>query len=285
MNFYKNLLAFSAMLAVVFAGGTAQSAADGGVPISADRPISVDSRIKTFVYSPNEIFTVVFNYGYHSFIEFSRGETIKVMAMGDSAHWKVKPVDNKLFIMPLEREGKTNMLVETNKGRSYAFDLVSKSGPDAGESRTVADELGKVSSPLIDLAYVVRFYYPETNREFDLKGSELVDLSIPSLAKSPDSAEVTIRPNATGKNYVYSASSSDATVIPVQTFDDGSLTYFQFYNNNKVIPRVFQVGKHGKKVPCKMLLLKGYVIIKGVHKQLYLDYGNSGVEVVNTAFN
>ncbi|AAV87107.1 hypothetical protein U370_04940 [Anaplasma marginale str. Dawn] len=277
MNFYKNLLACSALLTVVFTGGVAQSAVSGGAPVS------VDSRIKTFVYSPNEIFTVVFNHGYHSFIEFSKGETIKVMAMGDSVHWKVKPVDNKLFIMPLEREGKTNMLVETNKGRSYAFDLVSKSaGPDAAGYKEVADELGRVDSPLLDMAYVVRFYYPDNNREFDLKGAGLADLSAPSLAKNPNSGEVTVRPNATGKNYVYSASSADATIVPVKTFDDGALTYFQFYDNNKVIPKVFSVGRHGKKVPCRMLLLKGYVIIEGVHKRLYLDYGKSGVEVVNT---
>ncbi|MCZ6902351.1 MAG: TrbG/VirB9 family P-type conjugative transfer protein [Rickettsia endosymbiont of Ixodes persulcatus] len=57
-----------------------------------NNPITVDSRIKTFVYSNNEIYNVVFNYGYHSYIEFSKGETIKMLAMGNNVGWKVKPV-------------------------------------------------------------------------------------------------------------------------------------------------------------------------------------------------
>ncbi|MGN7678408.1 MAG: P-type conjugative transfer protein VirB9 [Anaplasma sp.] len=281
MNFYKSLVALSTVLAVVFAGDSTRAIAAG-----RDAPISVDSRIKTFVYSPNEIFTVVFNYGYHSYIEFSKGETIKVMAMGDSTHWKVKPVDNKLFIMPLEREGTTNMLVETNKGRSYAFDLVSRSSPSGTAGAAVAqgtDAIGMAGSPLSDLAYVVRFYYPDSNREFDLLNVDVLDLSAPSLVRSPaKTGEVTIKPNGTSKNYEFSASSAEEQIVPVMTFDDGLLTYFRFHENNKVIPKIFSVGRHGKKkVPCRMLLLNGYVIIEGVHKELHLDYGNSSVGVVN----
>lgn len=46
-----------------------------------NKPISVDSRIKTFVYSPNEVFTVIFSQGYYSYIEFAEGKKSKILLL------------------------------------------------------------------------------------------------------------------------------------------------------------------------------------------------------------
>lgn len=67
MNMYRILL----VLALLVSGNLNAS-------INYNEPISIDSRIKTFVYSPNEVFTVVFSQGYYSYIEFAEGEKLKI---------------------------------------------------------------------------------------------------------------------------------------------------------------------------------------------------------------
>ncbi|QXK92310.1 P-type conjugative transfer protein VirB9 [Neoehrlichia mikurensis] len=268
MNFYKICLMLLILITIIVNQTQA---------FAYNKPISIDSRIKTFVYSQNEIFTIVFNYGYHSYIEFSKGETAKVIAMGNSTSWKVKPVDNKLFIMPLEKNGKTNMLIETNKGRSYAFDLICRST----NTRTLNASLNTDYSELRDLAYIVRFYYPKTEDEFDLHN---VKASPISYTKSSNNINlISIIPNNTRYNYIYNKSLSklNKAIVPYELFDDGLLTYFKFTNNNKTIPKIFTVNKYGQEIPCKMLLLHNYIIIKGVHKTLHLKDSKDALQIIN----
>ena len=277
MNFYKNLLMSLTLTGLLLAG---QETLAAGMGIGT--PVTVDSRIKTFVYNQNEVFPVVFNYGYHSYIEFSKGETVTVMALGDNTNWKIKPVDNKLYIMPLEKQGHTNMLLETSKGRSYAFDLISKSVP-LSEGMTPTSALGSDDSVLSDLVYVVRFYYPQSEREFDVRGNKL-KISAPSLYRdAQQNDDVVIEPNPTRVNYTFAAGSTDVHLAPVLAFDDGYLTYFKFGGEDQAIPKIYVVDEDGNRKPCRMLFLKGYVIIEGVHSTMYLDFGNKGVKVVNQA--
>lgn len=115
-----------------------------------ESPVVTDSRIKTFVYSENEVYRLVMHYGFQSHIVFDKNEVIETVSVGDSYAWKVTPVEDRIFVKPLEESSYTNMTVITDK-RSYQFDLVSK---DPGEN--VEDAL----------VYMVRFYYPSAN--FDM---------------------------------------------------------------------------------------------------------------------
>lgn len=115
---------------------------------SDDIALTTDSRIKTYVYSPNEVFLLVLHYGFQSHIEFSKNETIDTITLGDSFAWKLTPLGNKLFIKPMEKNIRTNMTIITNK-RTYQFDIVAKELLD-GEDK--------------DLVYVVRFQYPRRSR-------------------------------------------------------------------------------------------------------------------------
>nr|WP_006010238.1 P-type conjugative transfer protein VirB9 [Ehrlichia chaffeensis] len=269
MNFYKIYTILLLVLVMMF---NSSAYAINRV----DNPVTVDSRIKTFVYSNNEIYNVVFNYGYHSYIEFSKGETIKMLAMGNTVSWKVKPVGNKLFIMPLEKNGRTNMLIETNKGRSYAFDLICRSANESSDDNN--DQAGY--SDLIDLTYIVRFYYPKTEEDFELNQVKLPDISVPSAVQKIKK-HVVIKPNNTSNHYILETKSENQNILPVELFDDGKLTYFKFSNDNQIIPQIFIYNNSEKKVPCKMLLLQNYVIIKGVHKNLYLEYKSESVKITN----
>ena len=114
----------------------------------SDIPLTTDSRIKTYIYSPNEVYLLVLHYGFQSHIEFAKGENIDTITLGDTYAWKITPLENRIFIKPMEKNIRTNMTIITNK-RTYQFDLVAKELEDGDEK---------------DLVYVVRFYYPQKKK-------------------------------------------------------------------------------------------------------------------------
>ena len=112
--------------------------------VDEDIPITTDSRIKTYLYSPNEVYLLVLHFGFKSGIEFAKNEKVADLIMGDSYAWKITLVDNRLFIKPLEKNIRTNMTIITNL-RTYEFDIVAKELEDGEEK---------------DQVYVIRFLYP-----------------------------------------------------------------------------------------------------------------------------
>lgn len=111
----------------------------------AEIPIATDSRIKTYIYNDNDVYLVLVGGGFQSSVEFEKGEKVQTLSMGDAYSWSITPIENRLFIKPLENNIRTNMTVITNF-RTYQFDIVSKSD-NANDS---------------DISYVIRFYYPPT---------------------------------------------------------------------------------------------------------------------------
>lgn len=109
-----------------------------------DLAVTTDSRIKQYIYNPNEIFLIVVHTGFQSHIEFAKGETVETISMGDTYAWKITPLENRLFIKPMEKNIRTNMTILTNR-RTYQFDIVA---------RDLEGEDDK------DLVYVIRFIYP-----------------------------------------------------------------------------------------------------------------------------
>lgn len=119
-----------------------------GVAYDNDTLLTTDNRIKTYVYSPNEVYLLVLHFGFQSSIEFEKNESIETITLGDSYAWKITPLGNRLFIKPMERDIRTNMTIITNR-RTYQFDIVAKE-LENGEEK--------------DLVYVMRFQYPKKSR-------------------------------------------------------------------------------------------------------------------------
>jgi type IV secretion system protein VirB9 len=161
-------------------------------------PITLDSRIKTFIYSDNEIFPVVLNLGYQTAIEFSKDETIQTYSVGNQFVWQFSAVGRTLFIKPLEENIVTNMTVITNK-RRYYFELYSR------KTGGMEDE---------EISYVVRFFYPE--------GKELVKVEKKEEKKSE---QIQIQPY----NFNYSFSQPISLV-----FDNGIGTFIKVPKPNLV---------------------------------------------------
>ena len=137
-NHQKKLISVNVILVILFSCFTFNSSFCQNVPVTTD------SRIRTLVYNPNEVYQLKFYYGYQSFIEFSEDEEIEMISVGESFAWRLTPSGKRLFIRPLEIAAHTNMTIITNK-RTYNFDISS------GEYNGKADE---------ELVYTVRFYYP-----------------------------------------------------------------------------------------------------------------------------
>jgi type IV secretion system protein VirB9 len=119
-----------------------------GIAYDNDAPLTTDNRIKTYVYSPNEVYLLVLHFGFQSSIEFEKNESIETITLGDSYAWKITPLGNRLFIKPMERDIHTNMTIITNR-RTYQFDIVAKELENGAEK---------------DLVYVMRFQYPKKSR-------------------------------------------------------------------------------------------------------------------------
>ncbi len=109
-------------------------------------PIVTDSRIKTFIFNANEVYSVTTHYGYQANVEFGQNEEIETVSVGDRVGWQIVPAGRRLFIRAMEESAHTNMTIVTNL-RAYQFDLRSSTSDAVYGSE--------------ELTYVMRFYYPE----------------------------------------------------------------------------------------------------------------------------
>ncbi len=220
---------------------------------AVDIPIASDSRIKTFVYNENEVFRVIIHYGYQTSIEFAENETIRTISIGNNYAWQLTPLGRRLFIKPLEENIITNMTVLTNE-RAYHFEIQSKL-----ISYTIDEEL----------AYVVRFYYPEYDLDKQVK--ENFSRGVGTSAGSNSVSEPF--------NFSYTMS-GNSDIAPVQIFDDGRNTFFKFDGGMKKIPSICAY-KSGKLVSLKPRQRGEYVTVNTVAKEFVLEMNSNKVRVYN----
>lgn len=252
-------------------------------------PATTDSRIRTLVYNPNEVYQLKFYYGYQSFIEFSEDEEIEMISVGESFAWRLTPSGKRLFIRPLEIAAHTNMTIITNR-RTYNFDI------NSGEYNGKADE---------ELVYTVRFYYPSIGQKIPITDQ----MSSPNPMLPPTSSNSSFAPDTTiGKtkfnqqfstpgersaaeilksdlNFDYSMAGESAVINLLKVYDNGSETFFQFTNNNSVIPVISSVDQFGTEETLSYNLHNNYVVVSTVEPQFTLRIGNSLICIYNNAFS
>lgn len=218
----------------------------------ADQPIAIDSRIKTFVYSENEVFRVVVHYGYQTSIEFADGEEIQTISVGNSFAWQLIPVGRRLFIRPLEENILTNMTIITNM-RTYQFEIQSRL-----LSYTIDEEL----------VYVVRFFYPDDE----------TDQIKPQLKSFTEQDAI---PVVKPFNFNYTLSGTDR-IAPLKIFDDGINTFFEFPSIQNV-PQISAVN--GKTLMKLVPKIKGkYVVVNTIAPAFELSDNADTVKVYNESY-
>lgn len=284
------------------------------VNANANVPITTDSRIKTYVFSENEVYKLTVYFGYQSNIEFAKNEEIQTVSMGDSFAWQVTPMGRRLFIKPLEKFGHTNMTVITNK-RSYQFDVVAKEYDLKNKD---------------ELVYVIRFFYPDENKQqLDALGipsnltmpndpSAIPMMAMPESAASqigkrqyfapptalpdppiaaPKAPSTTPSPNAKAKpqskqveapvlsnskyNYDYTLSGSES-FAPLMIFDDGKSTFFEF-PANIAVPEIYSLNDKKAENKEKAQKQGKYIVISSVSNKFILKNGAEKVTVFNEA--
>lgn len=200
------------------------------VAAQAAVPIVSDSRIKTLIYNPNDVYSLLTHYGYQSNIEFALNEVVQTVSVGDRVAWQIIPAGQRLFIKAMEEGANTNMTVVTNK-RAYQFDLRSS-------ERTPLH-------PSEELVYVVRFFYPEEQaatpynvaepmpapQAFAPPQPDIMPMQqmqpMPPMQAMPMSAPAAQIASVPPANYRYTLSGPEA-IAPVQVYDDGRATYLRF---------------------------------------------------------
>ncbi len=247
----------------------------------AQVPPTTDSRIRTLVYNPNEVYELKFYYNYQSFIEFSEDEEIEMISTGEAFAWRLTPAGRgkRLFIRPLEIAAHTNMTVITNR-RTYHFDIRS------GEYDGKADE---------ELVYTVRFFYPQIGQPLPIPpqlatanpapqvpAKLLVKTPMPSLKITEDLPGVLDRnPQNSPLNFDYSLAGKSDNITPIKVYDDTRETFFQFSNDNLVIPSISMVDVNGREQLMPYIVRDGYVVVGGVGRQFTLRLGTSLICVYN----
>ena len=135
--------------------------------LNRNTPMPSDTRIKTYVYNPNEIYQIKFMTNYQSILELQEGENVRIITFGNPAGWSTpRLIDNQLFIKATEPGVKTNMIIITDR-RKYFFEIMSSDE----DSDSVSDA---------QITQYLQFFYP------DLKS-----IDIP-----PKTAKVTLNENA-----------------------------------------------------------------------------------------
>jgi type IV secretion system protein VirB9 len=222
-------------------------------PLAAiNKPVTIDSRIKTLVYSENEVFRIVVNYGYQTEIEFADGELVQNITSGNNFAWQLTPLGRRLFIKPLEDNMMTNMTIITNL-RAYHFEVQSKSLSYA------IDE---------ELVYVVRFFYPDQDLD-------AIKPEIPQSIATKEDVQPIMKPF----NFNYTLSGSDS-VAPTKVFDDGINTFLKFPDKVKSIPK-FTARKNDTLVELTPRTKGEYVVLNTIAKEIEVLIGDKTVVIYN----
>ena len=240
------------------------------------QPITSDSRIKTFVYNPNEVYTITTHYGYQSNIEFGPKESIDTISVGDRVAWQIIPAGRRLFIRAMEENAHTNMTIVTNV-RAYQFDLRSSAATAVFGSE--------------ELTYVVRFYYPQdpnSNAPVQALSPTYVPPAAiasvapaaPSFPSAPAHAPAATAPKSM-MNYRYTFS-GPTDIAPTKIYDDGKTTYFKLPMNSN--PKFSILSAKGESIVVSTRRTDtGLVAVDAIAPRFSLNESGRQVIVYNEA--
>jgi type IV secretion system protein VirB9 len=239
------------------------------VGAAAAQPITTDSRIKTLVFNPNEVFNLTTHYGYQSNIEFGAKETIETISVGDRTAWQISPAGQRLFIRAMEENAHTNMTVVTNL-RAYQFDLRSSSADAVFGSA--------------ELTYVVRFFYPDETSvarvaSYSPVAAPALSVAVPTAAATNASPEPLSGPSPYNYRYTFTG---PATIAPVKIYDDGRMTFFKFPATSA--PQIAVITAKGETLDVPITKLgDGVVSVNAVAPRFSIRQGADQVVVYNEA--
>ncbi len=226
----------------------------------AQQPVVTDSRVKTLVYNPNDVYSVLTHHGYQAHIEFSPKESIQTISLGDKTAWQIIASGRRLFIRPLVGGARTNMTVITSL-RSYLFDIQSVKGDVPNRE---------------DLVYMVRFYYPDEYLARMATATDLPPIYPDQIMAVAGGAATQTNMPALNFDYTFSGEAADA---PEKVFDDGAATYFKL----KSPAKIFVVNGSNQELQAKITPTSdGFMKIDVLNQRFMVKYDSGkNIEVFN----
>ena len=234
----------------------------------ASRP---DSRIRTVVYSPDEVITIAVARGVATQIVVPDDETISgEPAMGKGAdckqpehHWCVDHSAQDVFVKPKLGADWNTMDLTTSRHR-YVF--VFKALPP-GQAFEAALRVSIVTPP----APVVP--------------TPVVDAAPPPLSPQELIANrMRAEPKVRNKNYSVAVGKDSEDIVPVMVFDDGTQTYFSF-PNNRPLPTVFQTSPDKSEEMVNVRMQGDMLVADRIARRFVLRLGGSVIAIINEAFD
>ena len=268
---------------------------------TAPAPGITDPRLKWVVYNEREVIEVWGHYGYQTLVQFGAAEEVTDVSLGDGLAWQVDiPArKNLLFLKPVEAFAATNLTVLTVRPaldgsgelvRIYVFSLVASvpreeeiSGAlHAAEARAGIPPSGRSATQPADFTWVIHFHYPEDQAErLALRVRRNQDRQSSRVSAGRAGDETGIDPAAWNWQYTFAGASTQA---PVNVFDDGKHTYFQFDPQMRV-PAIFMVHPDETESLVNVVRKGRFLVVHDLGRQFTLRNGPVETCVFNEGFN
>ena len=268
---------------------------------AAPAPGITDPRLKWVVYNEREVIEVRGHYGYQTLVQFGAAEEVTDVSLGDGLAWQVDiPArKNLLFLKPVEAFAATNLTVLTTRAaldgsgelvRVYVFSLVATvpleeeiSGAlHRAESEARLLPSGTPATKAADFTWVIHFHYPQDNAErLALRVRRNQDRQSSRVSPGRAGDETGIDPASWNWQYTFAGA---ATQAPVNVFDDGQHTYFQFDPKMRV-PAIFMVHEDETESLVNVVRRGRFLVVHDLGRQFTLRNGEIETCVFNEGFN
>jgi len=216
----------------------------------------VDQRIRTAVYSPDEVYRLYGFVGFHLDLEFEADESFTSLSGGDLGALTYSAHDNVLTLKPKVASAEMNLAVSTTKRRYYFEYSVSAQPPSRFPGQVM---------------YAVRFSYPAPPVSPDgLTPEERVRLELARASQN--------RP----RNVDYWFCGNPA-VKPIAASDDGVHTRLTFGAKDE-LPAVFVRNDDDSESLLNFNVEDGDVIIHRVARRFIVRRGKLVGCIVNKGF-
>ncbi|CUX72292.1 MULTISPECIES: TrbG/VirB9 family P-type conjugative transfer protein [Agrobacterium] len=215
------------------------------------KPGSLDARVTSVVYQPNNVVKVSATYGISTMIIFDEDEKFETISLGDNDSWQVAPSEkgNILFVKPIAKDVSTNMNVVTSK-RIYFLEL-NDYAPTDGKK-----------------VFGIRFVYPEKDLNASLRKEAEFRAANPNISNI-DKENVNI-------DYSFSG---DPALKPTMVFDDGKKTFFKFRAGR--VPAIFTVQSDFSETLRNFRKEGEYIVVDGTATQYTLRDGDQWTCIFN----
>jgi type IV secretion system protein VirB9 len=215
---------------------------------------SIDSRIRTALYSADEVYRLYGFVGYALDLEFEADEVFVGLSAGDPEALTYSAHENVLTIRPKAPSSQMNLTVSTSKHRYYFEYSIAAREPNRS---------------LDEVMYAVRFSYPPAPKEGPT-AEERVTRDLAAAEKA--------RPH--NVDYWYCGSPS---VKPVAASDDGVHTRLTFAAKAE-LPALFVRNDDGSESLLNFSMDAGDVVIHRVAPRFIVRRGRLTGCIVNKGF-